>query len=91
MAVLVSFKGHGPQFDDCNIHTVTAFVKEWFLREGPIIPKNFRSAFIQAAKERKNNSDPQALIKAISELPQVRKQYIDSNVALFNLIYLSIK
>jgi len=58
-----------PQLDKCHAHTKAAIVKKLLLIKGPAIPKDFRPSFIKAAKDTNDNSDPQALKQAISELP----------------------
>ena len=68
----VSFSGRLPQLDKCHAHTIAAIVKKLFFMK-PAIPKNSRASFIQAAKDINDNSDPQALNRAISELSPVRQ------------------
>ena len=69
--LVVSFSGRLPQLDKCHAHTIAAIVKKLFSMKGPAIPENSRASFIQAAKDINDNSDPQALNRAISELPPV--------------------
>ena len=70
--LVISFSGRLPQLDKCHAHTIAAIVKKLFFMK-PAIPKNSRASFIQAAKDINDNSDPQALNRAISELPPVRQ------------------